>query len=422
MPQAPFYKVYIGDRDISEYVERFHYEDCMEEDSYLELTIKSNFAQALADDPDIVAGTWLSFHFGFIGGEISDVHKAKVTDIKHRYAERVTMTVKCLDSGTVMRKASNQKVWNKKTASDIAKEIATKYGLEFEGKDTSKVYDSLPQGNMADLHFLQYLAQREDGGNYVVYIRNYTLYFTPRNLLSESIKTYTYGDGDGSILSFEPEIRESSMPSVSTEAETKIVDAKKAQISVSKVDNTTETKTGTLGEYKRVYSGNGKQVGTTGVKKHQSTSSNSAPSVKRQLVLPVKDKKEADNIANSKKKAAVLKSLVARLLLNGDPRIIPNQVITVKNVAKTHSGNWYVVKVSTDISASGYVTSLDLNKNGTSLGNASKTTKTTVGTKGTKNAKNPYVVPAGDSNKTVGPDKQKSTVKVRVYDGNKNRL
>lgn len=414
MAQAPFYKIYIGDRDISEYVERFRYEDCIEEDSYLELTIRTQFAQQLADDPEIVSGTWLSFHYGFIGGEISDIHTAKVTDIKHRYAERVTMTVKALDSGTVMRKASDQKIWKKKTASDIAKEIAAKYGLEFEGKNTTTVYDSLPQGNKADFHFLQYLAQRENGGNFVVYIRNSVLYFTERSLLSDSLKTYTYMDGDGSVVSFEPEIRESSMPSVSTASDLKIVDPKKGTVVTSSVDNKTETKTGTLGEYKRVYSGNGRQVGTVGTKRqHSPQNSNEAPKIKRQIVMPVLGRKEAENIANSKKKAATLKSLVARLVVNGDPRMVPNKVITMKNVAKAHAGNWYVVKVSTDINTSGYTTVMDLNKNGTSISKSAK-----------GEGKSEKVVKASDANKTIGPDKsgRSKTVKVRVYDGNKNRV
>lgn len=399
---SPFYKVYIekNNREISEAVERFHYEDCTEEDSYLELVLSKEESMKYADDPDIAEGVWLNFQFGYIQGELSKLHRCKISDIKTRYADRVTLTIKCLDIGTSMRKDSNQVVWKNKTSVQIAKEIADKWGLRLESDSTTRVWDSVPQGNKSDMAFLQYLASREDTGNFVTYIRNDVLYFVNRKLKSDSTKTYTYNDGNGTVVSFEPEWRESTQDSSAIESKHTSVDQKSGKVVNTKVNNSTETSTGTLGENKLVFSGNFKYKR----KDENKLKKSSAPAVSKPIVLPTKDSKEAENLANSKKKKATLKSLEATLVTEGEPNAVPNSVITVAGVAKNHSGNWFVTKVTHDISGSGYVTTHKLNKNGTNKGNATKSSGSDISK-------------VKDANKTVGPKKAEDKVKVVTFDG-----
>lgn len=406
MRQAPYYKVYIGkdaNNDISELVESFVYEDAVEEDSLLRITIKSDYALSLTDDPRIKTGAILVFQFGYLSGQISEQHRARITDLKHKYRDRVTMEIIALDIGTVARKVQEQKIWKNKTSSQIAREIAEKYGLISIVDETKKVWDNLPQGNKSDMQFLNYLAQREDGGNYVVYIRNNDLYFVERSTDESSVRTYIYGDGDGTVMYFEPTFKESSQKGDANASIVATFDPYKGEYKAEVIDNTTESNTGTLGSYKKEYKtesiskGGGKYVlvnenalGDKGRKNAGFNIQSVAPSPKSHVTDPTPSKTEAYNLGNSKKKSATLKTLVAKLGVVGNPLLVPNTVITMKGVAKVHSGNWLVQKVTHTIKGEGYVTVADLAKNGTNVGKKK----------------------AEDANKTVGAEKQEKTVKV----------
>ena len=395
--KSPFFKVTLeGDSpvDITDRVERFVYEDAIEEDNYLGLTIKSNFSAELTDDNELDAGRKISFMFGYIGLERSETHKAKITDILPKYNERVTLTVKCLDLGTTIKKVGDNKIWENVTSSDIAKTIADKYGLTLVVDKTTKKWDNLPQGNRSDLGFLHYLAKRE-AGNYTVFIRNENLYFVKRAINVSSRRTFEYNNGDGVVTSFEPAIKESSASPSSSSVKMAISDPTKASkasdIANVSVDHKNEEKTGTTGAFKGVYDAFSNKLGTT--------TESTTPS--KVLVDPTKDKTEATNLANSLKKSTGLKEITAKLTIEGDPTLVPNEVITMKNVAKKFSGNWYVIKVTHEISTGGYKTILELNRNGLSA---------KTGTKAT------------DANTSVGKDGKDDKKVLRVYSGDRTYL
>ena len=385
--KSPYYKVYIGDRDITRYVESITYEDATEEDNIITLKIDQDYALQLADDPDFVTGKIVAFQFGFMGGAVSQLHKSKVTDIKHTYRERVMMTMKCLDLGTTVKKTTSQKIWENKTSSQIAEAIASKYGFDKEIKTTSKVWENLPQGNKSDLEFLKYIAAREGQGNLVVFIRNNTLYFVERGLKEDSKVTFTYGYGDGEMVSFEPTQKESTKKAVSNQTAITKVDEKTGKVTTTVVDNTTEEDTGSTELYK-FDADNGDNLGEI---------SEDNTTVGKQNSEPVENEEEAKSLANSTKKNAALEGMTAKLKLDGQPLLVPNSVITIKNVAKRHLGNWLITKVTHSIQSGAYITTCDLKRN------ASKSK--------TKNK-------SKDANTTEGGDKIKDEVKlpVNIYD------
>jgi len=385
--KSPYYKVYIGDRDITRYVESITYEDATEEDNIITLKIDQDYALQLADDPDFVTGKIVAFQFGFMGGAVSQLHKSKVTDIKHTYRERVMMTMKCLDLGTTVKKTTSQKIWENKTSSQIAEAIASKYGFDKEIKTTSKVWENLPQGNKSDLEFLKYIAAREGQGNLVVFIRNNTLYFVERGLKEDSKVTFTYGYGDGEMVSFEPTQKESTKKAVSNQTAITKVDEKTGKVTTTVVDNTTEEDTGSTELYK-FDADNGDNLGEI---------SEDNTTVGKQNSEPVENEEEAKSLANSTKKNAALEGMTAKLKLDGQPLLVPNSVITIKNVAKRHLGNWLITKVTHSIQSGAYITTCDLKRN------ASKSK--------TKNK-------SKDANTTEGGDKIKDEVKlpVNTYD------
>lgn len=394
--RAPFYKVLLqtksGDKDITEKVERVRFEDCIEEDSYANFTIRHDVAMAMVDDEDLQAGQIILFHFGFLGGAISPVHKVRVTDVSTKYKERVSLEIKCLDLGTVVKKITSDVIWENKTSIEIAGEIAAKYDLTLVSDTSTKKWDNLPQGNRSDMSLLQYMAAREEGGNWISYISGDKLYFVNRATEQPSKKTYMYGEGSD-IIGFEASMQEChdksklgagiTMPTIDPTKDKSLVDVlKDYKLSV---DGVTETKTGTTGDYKITF----------GVGAKSETLSALRPS--KNVSDPSKDKKESTNLANSIKKSAGLKQLTGKLTTNGDPAAFPNEIITMGAVAKRHAGNWYVTKVTHDISTAGYLTTRDLNKNG-------------VKTKGT--------IKATDANNTKGSKEGNAKVKtVRVFTG-----
>lgn len=387
MTKQPFYRVYFesNKEEITQFVESLTYEDSVEEDNMVRLSMFDSVAMALADNDNLVEGENILFQFGYLGGVSSPVHKARITDITHKYADKVTMEVVCLDIGTTIKKAGNDRIWLNMTSSQIAKELATKFSMGFEGEETTKVWKNMPQANRSDLELLQYLAERETGGSYTVFIRNNVLYFTSRNMEGSSQITYTYRDGKGTLLSFRPTSKESSAKAESSETKTYNVDSETGEIKEDKVNAETEESTGTVGKYRLLYGGEtGVQVGREEVTK--------------QVTSNTEDNEESKNLANSVKKTATLKTLTASLVVEGEPLLAPNVVITVANVAKRHSGNWYLQKVNHKITQSGYTTTLTAAKNGTDSPVVSKKE-------------------APDPNKTVGDKEVKEKYVVRVYDG-----
>lgn len=424
---APFYKVEIstnGKRDdITEYVKSFTYEDATEEDSLMKISVDSSIAQSLADDSRFNTGATIYFQFGFIQGKLSPVHSVRVTDIAVDYGASVSMAITGLDLGNAIKKSSSQKIWKGKTSSQIAREMAASWGLKAEVEDTTKVWEDIPQGNKDDKALLKYLAERETDGDYISFIRNDTLYFVKRALNKKSEFTYTYGED---IVRFKPSWKESSIKPDAIKTKVNVADPLKGVN--SKLSNN-DSGGGYTGKYKAVYNSSGDRIGQILINNQKNINKDKSLTFSEKIkasmqgiqksmdfaeqefgktmTSPSPNVKENQNLTNSKKKRATLKTLVASLTVNGNPQITPNTVITVSNVAKRHSGNWYVTKVTHKIDQGGYSTDIELSKN--AIRDKSK-----------------EEAPKAKVNNTIGdkPNNSKNTVKVRYnkYDQNGNKV
>lgn len=388
--KAPYYKIWIGDRDITEYIESLDYEDTTEEDNLVTVNVDQEFALMLADDRDFVTGTIISMQFGFMAGTISELHQARMTDITHDYKERVKMTIKCLDLGTAMKKTTSQKVWENMTTSEIAQAIADKHGLRSEITPTTRVWETMPQGNRNDVDLLAYLVKRDGDGNNIVFIRNATLYLTPRGTKEDSLITYEYGAGNGVLISFTPSLKESSKDGSFNQTAVVNIDDKTGEVKASVVDAQTEENTGTTGSHKLVYGAEtGEQVGNI----FEDNTTAGKPNLEC-----VEDDVEATSLANATKKKEAHKVMTAKLVVEGNPLLSPNSIITITNVAKRHIGNWLVSKVRHKISQTRYVTSCDLSSNGAKSSDTS-------------------AVKTQDNNTSEGGDRVENTVKVKIFSG-----
>ncbi len=88
--------------------------------------------------------------------------------------------------------------------------------------------------------------------------------------------------------------------------------------------------------------------------------------VEKVIPIPSADPSVHSNISKGATKKDKQKVLVADLVVEGNPLLKTNEIVTVSNVAKRHAGNWFVEKVVHDISVgSTYTCTASLNKNGT---------------------------------------------------------
>lgn len=405
--RSPFVQVVIkkSATNISEYVKSLKFDDTTEEDSMVTIVVRAEYSLKLLEDENLVRNAIITFQYGFIGDESSPVHTAQIQDIDASYGETVELTIRAKDLGCTLKKVTSIKIWNGVKSEDIVKTIAERYDMEYEVDSSTKVWKNTPQGHKSDFDFLAWLAKRETDGNFIFYVRDNTLYFVRRGLNKASELTYTYGDGK--FISFKPKERETTKDKNAEGVSVGSVDAGSGQSTGS---NSKEEKNGiSTGEKSYVYNANTAKTGDKvklDTKDGFSTKDGLFGSLSKfggNMVTPSADTVENNNIGNSKKKSAGLEGMTADLVVEGNPFLFPNKMITMSNVAKRHSGNWFVSKVTHNIDGSGnYTTTLGLKKNGGKVGD--------------EKSKNPV-------NKTIGKDanssngKTKTTIK-KVYDSN----
>lgn len=366
---APYKKVWLeqpdgSQLDISDMVSSIKYSRDIEKENELSFSVEQNYIQTLTDELPIVRGQVVFVQFGFKGGERSNVFRCRVVDIAHKYSTKVQMSVKCRDEGSVLKKSASARVWRNVTTSEICKQIAQIYGLEFVGDETTFVWDSFPQSQKDDWSFLQEVVKKEESGNYWVYVDSGKLYLERRGLDKASVLSFVYGQGD-KIMSFDVSIQEKNSAATSA-AGTEISGFdpdKKEEIKESILPGT-ENENIDLGDYKWVFSAQGEiqnrpQGGgiLDDVLKEHLTG--------KKIVSSQTNPGEIKNEANYTKKQATFKQMVGTLKIVGEPSMMLNSVITMQGVLKVHEGNYLITGIEDDVTTGGYVTTLKMVKNGT---------------------------------------------------------
>lgn len=368
MALSPFYKIYTADeqRDITEMISNFRFEDVNEEDNLLEL--RCNAADInFIDDPAMEVGKEIVFFYGFLGGKQSAKRVAKIKDFDTTYTDSIQFIIKCTDQGFILKKRTSLIIYEEKTSSEIVKEIAAKFNFTYEVTETTTKH-IIPQGGKNYYNFLKYLATKE---GLRFFVKDNTINFIDRNLQQKSKRIYMYGDPDGVVRRFRPQVKQTDGSNNTVGALGIDEETNSLFEMFSNNDNSQESGLG-----KRYvnydYDGNKLQVSDSDGGKHLIP-----PDTKRSDV-----KKKTDKVKND----AMLDTMEADLVIELDPDVETDEIITVGGVAKKHEGNWFVEKVVHVITGSGGVTTLSLNKNATNkklsdqAGDVSKVNNT-VGTK-----------------------------------------
>ncbi|WP_375560262.1 phage late control D family protein [Bernardetia sp. OM2101] len=352
---SPFYKVFIAStgEDITPFVDSFSYEDTLEKDDLLRIsvTLKNVFE---IDEDWIAIGEKLNFFFGYIGGLQTEIKVAKISDFDTPYGDVIKLKIDATDVGQFMKEEFSNKIHNEKTLSELVQEIADKYSLKAEIIETKKKYSYLPQAQKSDFDFLTQLAKRE---NLVFRVTGETLILEKRNLLKESIKTYTWRKD---IISFHPKVKYSKQDSSSQKTTSFSLNPQTNAIQKSEAKSDDKDKE-KLGEYEVKVDANGNQTKVFPKKKAEAEKSEDG-----KLVQGSVDKAENDGLVNKIQEDKSLGNVTAILVVEGNPILKAGQVLTIAGVAKKHEGNWKIVCVKTDITAGAYYkTTCDLKKNAT---------------------------------------------------------
>lgn len=375
--KSPVYKVFIKNtqRDISNLVESFRYERCLDADNYVEMDFWTGNAFSTIDDDDLVSGTILQFQYGYLGQEMSSVNEIRITDVDTEYGDRVKFKVKGLDLGNVMKKGSEQTVWKNKTSSQIAEEIAAKYGLTPIIQPTTYVWVSLPQANKSDFDLLKELAAKEANGEYQFHIQSNKLHFEKKDFDKSASAKYTYGTD---IIRFTPKLKEAKQTGAANSVKAVGVDAL-SKNTISTEDTNTGTLLGSnpmklvvgdlpsqnLNENSKT-TNKGTKYDWDGNPLKNGSSEQTPVTAKKVIAIPNSSNTEAQNISNGIKKRNNEKILEGTLVIEGNPLLKLSDILTISNVALKHAGNWKIEKISDSITVSGgYITTVTLSKNGT---------------------------------------------------------
>ncbi len=367
---APIVRIHIAhnERDISDRIESFSFEDCIKEDDIVTLKIKVGYVLDTADDADFITGNMIRFQFGFAGKQLSTPGLAKISDVEVTYADRISMTVKAVAVSNLMKKKAVLGGINGKSASDVIKEYAAQNHMKYKiDEPTQKHKNMAITGNTFET--LQKCAALEPSGDYVCYVKGDTIHYERRKYDAPSSLTFTYGQPG--FISFSPKWKEVTSKGGANNTVAVSVDpkTKETKEEAKKADSKE------LGVNTVMIAGNerdrAKGRGKATVSADALPEDTKKESVKAVVAVPDAGKTTASG--KEKNKAKVLQ---ASLVLNGSPLITPNSVVTIMNVAQRHSGNWLVEKVKHEISAgSPYKTTLELTKNGVNKASSNTTKK-----------------------------------------------
>lgn len=399
MAKSPTYTVIVEktNENITEIVSSVEYEDCLNEDDLV--TIDINGADpTIVDKQFLNVGQRLIFMFGFIEGLMSPKRHCEITEVGFDYVKKkINISVKGRDLGYSTKKVSSNSTFKNKTASQIASEIADKFGLQKEIDTTTTIYDYMPMGNKNYMQFLRELASKEgvdnssDKGHIEVFVRGKTLYFKNRDFGKSSRRTFTYGNSESGIISlgitYEDE-KDNAGESVQSSGVD--VNTGKAFKSKSTAEENKET---AVGENALFYDVDSNLKDTFSNRKETTAG--------KTTYTPGNNKSETDKKVSDTHKKNTAKKLKLDMTIELDPTIDAGDIITVAGLAQLHSGNWRIEKVTHTVNGSPAQSKIEAYKNGT---------KKSMTTGDNKNS--------GSKNTTQGKTDGTTTKKIYNYDVN----
>ena len=364
--KSPYYKIIAKTtgRDLTSFVTSFKFTESNDANDVLELNMVG-VPKSFLEEEIIGEGTLLFFSFGYYQGSNSGQRLARITDIEYDYASMVSLVIKAIDLGIIMRKGKKNYSWEDISIKELVTAIAAKNGMTPDIQPAINGIDELdrkisflPQVNETDFDVLKKALMVEGTGDFIITTHDDKIIIKPRGLSKESKRTFTYNDGKAPLISFKPQAKDTEKSEASVESNTSSIDPLTGNPIEEKATSEDKQSESKLGSKTIHYTLNGPENITNVLGRGVET-----PEIKNQLTRPVDSPTEAKVAAKKEKIEASLKDLTANAVIEGDPNIFSDDIITIANVAKKHSGNWYVFKSVHNIVGDGYKTTLELGKN-----------------------------------------------------------
>lgn len=394
MFKAPFINIWaIVDEqriNISTRISSLHYDRDTEKEDMLKFSVEQDYTEDL-DDLGLVAGTQLEFEYGFYAGLQSDLHKARITDVKEQYTKgkKVQLQIQARDNGTVLKKSTGAKVWQDVTTSDVAKVLANRWSMEYKGIDTDYIWSNYPQQNKSDWDFLQELCEK-DKDKLICYATDGAIYVELRNLDSNSVRTYDY-QKDNEFISIQISTKESpANTSSSGKVSTIGYDLDKGE-SIQQSTDAENDDTKATDKYSYVFSGDGEPVDEEEVDEEEIEGLETLGTfldVGENIVMGTGSPEELLGAAGGKRQGGTIKRIIATIKVQGNPTFRLNNIITLQGLLQKRNGNYLIKAIKDEVSVnSGYTTTLTLQKNASKKAfkkqqepNSEADTNTSVGT------------------------------------------
>ena len=253
-------------------------------------------------------------------------------------AEPPTLTIRAYDRRHKLETYSASRHFEKKTYTDIARDVAYAAGLSFKGDDSKVTHEYVEKFNQSDMAFLEKLAREI---NYHVTVVGKNLLFEPVANRESEIVTLTL---ENDLMDFSVDM---SLALHTSEVIVRGWDpVEKKEIVGEAGSGTEETKMGGSASASQLY------------KKHF------GPVAAEITNHPVRTKAEADQLAKARLNETALGLIEASGSIMGNTQLVPGKVIKITGAGNRFSGTYYVASATHRIDhKNGYRTSFTARRN-----------------------------------------------------------
>lgn len=312
------------------------------------------------DDPRFLAGIRYRVRWGY-PGDFSETRNMIIAKAKPSFAKgQPAVTMMAFDLRAEVNKKANPKNWGTRSSSDIAKEIAKRWGFTTkieDSKDARSNQQRVQPAGTSDINYLLSLASKI---NYDCYIDDTVLHYHPKKYGDPPVVEFTYyTSGVGTVISFDPEVK-MSKPQATGAAGANTKNAKPHGVkgnddAVPKLADRSVLLDRPQGT-SMVASASFAPKGASGTSPITHSTAEG-------------DKKLITQQANALQQKIDMSAVKAKLVVIGCPRVKNKLNIRLNGVGKVYSGNWRVETCSHKFDAKGvYVTEMGLSRNALNAG------------------------------------------------------
>lgn len=364
MALIPFFEVHTKeDVVLTDLITSFNFTDTVKGESVLSLDFKGK-------DIDFLESEWLKigqelfFVFGYKNGNRSSKRVAVITEITPVFGNILNVAIEAEDKGLHLKKNAAQTIYKDKTASQIASEIAKKFGLSADIEDSEINYPIYSQGGKSDMELLKELAKKND---FTFFIRDATLYFKKNLLKTSSVRTFTYKDANDIVSRFSPRISYTNLSKAAKSVTVQGVNTETNEAYSETITNENIQDDVKAGKEEVVSFGFDGSVERNTPQTTPPTESSEQIDKEGEIITTGQtNKEEAVKEATKKIKVAQLSSIEANLDFSIlEPQIFAGDVITMAGVGNIYSGNYLVEEVNHSISVGSARSNLKLKRNAT---------------------------------------------------------